>query len=110
MDGQGERIPDEQDEEPACEIYRVATSPEMRSKSKMRQLTASSDGGESRRWRMISERPRDAAIRLVVQNANGVVRPGTIVVHLDDAAVRDGVVVGARRLVGGAAVAPALCS
>ena len=29
----------------------------------MRPLTASSDGGESRRWRMISERPRDAAIR-----------------------------------------------
>ena len=41
-------------------MYRVAISPEMRSKSKMRPLTASSDGGESRRWRMISERPRDA--------------------------------------------------
>ena len=59
---------------------------------------------------MISARPRDAAIGLVVQHANGVVRPGTIVVHLDDAAVRHAVVVGARRLVGGAAVAPAFCS
>ena len=110
MDAQGERIPDEQDEEPVCDIYRVAISPEMRSKSKVRPPTASSDGDESRRWRMISERPRDAAIRLVVQNANGVVRPGTIVVHLDDASIGYGVVVGARRLVGGAAVAPALCS
>ena len=38
----------------------LAISPEMRSKSKMRPLTASSDGCESRRWRMISERPQDA--------------------------------------------------
>ena len=34
-----------------CVIYRVAISPEMRSKSKVRPPTASSDGGESRRWR-----------------------------------------------------------
>ena len=59
---------------------------------------------------MISARPRDAAIGLVVQNTYGIIRPGAVVVHLDDAAVRDGVVVGARRLVGGAAVAPAFCS
>ena len=38
----------------------LAISPEMRSKSKMRPLTASSDGFESRRWRLISERPQDA--------------------------------------------------
>ena len=31
----------------------------------MRPPTASSDGGESRRWRKLSERPRDAAIELV---------------------------------------------
>ena len=40
--------------------YRVAISPETRSKSKQRPPTASSAGDESRRWRTIVERPRDA--------------------------------------------------
>ena len=47
---------------PACDMYRVAISPEMRSKSKMRPPTASFDGGESHRWRKAAERPRDAAV------------------------------------------------
>ena len=46
-------------------IYRVAISPETCSKSKVRPPTASSDQGESHRWRMISERPQDAAISTV---------------------------------------------
>mmetsp|Transcript_8471 Transcript_8471/g.22870 ORF Transcript_8471/g.22870 Transcript_8471/m.22870 type:complete len:143 (+) Transcript_8471:1008-1436(+) len=52
-------------ETPACDMYRVAISPETRSKSKTKPPTASSDGGESHRWRTISERPRDAAIVLL---------------------------------------------
>ena len=55
----------------------------------MRPLTASSDGGESRRWRKISERPRDAAIGLVhliyvrvVFSIEGLAREGR---HLVDA-------------------------
>ena len=38
---------------PVCDI---------RSKSKSKPPTSSRDGHESRRWRMISERPRDAEI------------------------------------------------
>ena len=50
---------------PVCDIYRVAISPETRSKSKMRPPTASSDGGESHRWRKTAGRPRDAAVLAV---------------------------------------------
>ena len=45
-----------------CVIHVESISPEMYSKSKVRPPTASSDEDESYRWRVISERPQDAAI------------------------------------------------
>ena len=50
-------------------MYRVAISPETRSKSKKRPPTASSAGDESRRWRNIVERPRDAAISTAIHSS-----------------------------------------
>ena len=48
--------------QPVCDIYRVAISPEMRSKSKTRPPTTSSPGDDARRWREGAAAPRDAAI------------------------------------------------
>ena len=63
LEGRHHRDDNDQDEpawKSTSSSNELAISPEMRSKSKMRPLTASSDGCESRRWRMISERPQDA--------------------------------------------------
>ncbi len=69
-------------------MYRVAISPEMRSKSKMRPPTTSSDGGESRRWRKGTPRTHERLDVLAVGQFREP-RVRLVALHVDQPGLRD---------------------